>query len=233
LGKRGLALPDEEVMNTKELVRQEISAFADGEMHGQEIESTLASLCDDVCREDWEIYHQIGDLLRSSDMNVSMSPGFASSMAARLEMEPPILAPNAATQTSLVQPSDTTAQTGARNAAAKKWQPKYWLASGFGAAGLALAALLGLPQLMVTAMKAPGNDDTLIASASSNAPDIRTGSSTNSAEVTVQRTSGTPDVILRDPRIDDYLSAHHRLSPTLYSGTHYARSATFTSDSNK
>lgn len=34
-------------------------------------------------------------------------------------------------------------------------------------------------------------------------------------------------VILRDPRIDDYLHAHQRFSPSVYSSAQYARSATF------
>jgi sigma-E factor negative regulatory protein RseA len=38
---------------------------------------------------------------------------------------------------------------------------------------------------------------------------------------------------LRDPGIDDYLLAHQRFSPSVYSTAQYARSATFVNDSNK
>jgi sigma-E factor negative regulatory protein RseA len=39
--------------------------------------------------------------------------------------------------------------------------------------------------------------------------------------------------VLRDPRIDDYLLAHQRFSPSVYSTAQYARSATFAVESDK
>jgi len=39
--------------------------------------------------------------------------------------------------------------------------------------------------------------------------------------------------ILRDPGIDEYLLAHQRFSPSVYSTAQYARSATFAVDSDK
>jgi len=39
--------------------------------------------------------------------------------------------------------------------------------------------------------------------------------------------------VARDPRIDDYLLAHQRFSPSMYSSTQYARSAAFAIDSDK
>jgi sigma-E factor negative regulatory protein RseA len=39
--------------------------------------------------------------------------------------------------------------------------------------------------------------------------------------------------VLRDPRIDEYLMAHQRFSPSVYSSAQYARSATFASDTGK
>ena len=39
--------------------------------------------------------------------------------------------------------------------------------------------------------------------------------------------------VLRDPRIDEYLSEHQRFSPSLYNTAQYARSATFAIDADK
>jgi sigma-E factor negative regulatory protein RseA len=39
--------------------------------------------------------------------------------------------------------------------------------------------------------------------------------------------------MLRDPDIDDYLLAHQRFSPSVYSTAQYARSATFATDTEK
>jgi sigma-E factor negative regulatory protein RseA len=208
-------------MDTKESVRQEISAFADGELHKQEIDSVLAALRHDEGKEDWKIYHQIGDLLRSDDMNINLSPGFSSRMAARLEAEAPILAP---------QP---TAQPGAKNAVVNKRQPKYWFASGMAAAGVALAAFLGLPQLIVTTSQAPTSDGPMLASVSPPAGDVSNGEPLGTSKVAGKLGSNSGAVVLRDPRIDEYLSAHHGLSPSFYSATHYARSAIFATDSHK
>lgn len=44
--------------------------------------------------------------------------------------------------------------------------------------------------------------------------------------------TGAPDV-LRDARIDEYLLAHQRFSPSVYSTAQFARSATFATESGK
>ena len=42
---------------------------------------------------DWDIYHQIGDVLRSETMAAPVSARFTENLAARLAAEPPLLAP--------------------------------------------------------------------------------------------------------------------------------------------
>ena len=66
-------------MDTKEMTRERISAFADGECDDAHVDIVLAALREGAGKADWEIYHQIGDVLRSDDMAVQMSSGFAAS----------------------------------------------------------------------------------------------------------------------------------------------------------
>jgi sigma-E factor negative regulatory protein RseA len=89
---------------------------------------------------------------------------------------------------------------------------KRWALPGMvAAAATAAIAFVVTPQLMV-AMK--GNP------ASEPAGSV----------VTASAAQGT---VLRDERIDDYLLAHQRFSPSVFSTAQYARTATFSTDSNK
>ena len=196
-------------MNTKETTREQISALADGELDERQLDAALASLRDQDARADWDLYHQIGDLLRSDDMAVGLSPGFSARMAARLDAEPTIVAPPSAVAPAQVK--------SAARSSARKWA----LPSMAAAAAMASVAFIATPQLMV-AMK---------------------GDSSSTAQAPVQLAGGeqpgivaasAPEgVVLRDPRIDDYLMAHQRISPSVYSSAQFARSATFATNPGK
>lgn len=80
-------------MASAELSKQQISAFADGELPDHEVEATMAVLTASGGRSDWDMYHQIGDVLRSDTMALPLSAGFTDRLAARLAAEPPLLAP--------------------------------------------------------------------------------------------------------------------------------------------
>jgi len=189
-------------MNTKEMTREQISALADGELAEQHVDIVLSALRQGKGRADWDIYHQIGDVLRSDDMAVGLSPGFAARMAARLEAEPTIVAP-------MQVPSVKTMRSGQ----ARRWMVPSMVA----AAAMATVAFVTTPQLMV-AMKGDNPMPETTA-------EIEQGA--------VVAASAPEGIVLRDPRIDDYLMAHQRFSPSVYSTAQFARSATFTADSNK
>jgi sigma-E factor negative regulatory protein RseA len=215
-------------MNTvEELARQKISALADGGLNDKEIESALEMFRNDDRRDDWDVYHQIGDLLRSSDMDVKFSPGFSARMAARLEMEPTIVAPGAAAQVASVPAADTELQAATISSNLKKRHVKYWFASGLAAAGVA-AALTGAPHLMTATGKLLTDRESMVVALSSD-----TRQATNSPGAALQEAAGTPGIVMRDTHIDDYLLAHQRFSPSLYGVTHYARTAAFATDSTK
>jgi sigma-E factor negative regulatory protein RseA len=192
-------------MNTKDMAREQISALADGELPEQHVNMVLGTLRQMENKADWEIYHQIGDVLRSDDMAVLLSAGFASRMAARLDAEPAIVAPAVA---------DWTAEQAAEAMRpAKRWA----MPSMVAAAAVAAVAFITTPQLMVAMKSEPAIVET--------AKLASVGPATDQAATVA--TSGPDGVILRDPGIDDYLLAHQRFSPSVYSTAQYARSATF------
>jgi sigma-E factor negative regulatory protein RseA len=184
-------------MNTKEIIREQISAFADGE--STDVEGALAALRHPEQKGVWELYHRIGDSLRSDEMAFELSADFASRLSARLDAEPTVIAPTA-----------TTASAG-------KWMPlhasKRWtLPRLAAAAAVATGAFILTPKLMNTV-----NGDRVLAEVPPVIAPV-------AAQVSVS--SITSDgVMLRDPNIDDYLLAHQRFSPSVYSTAQYARPA--------
>lgn len=177
-------------------------------MANQQLDAALAALRQAEGQGDWEVYHQIGDVLRSTDMAVPLSAGFSARMAMRLEAEPTIVAPGLIAcniderPASLLQPRSMT----------KRWTVPSMVA----AAAVAAVAFVTTPQLIVAIKGRPdGAADSAIAAGSS------------AVQGAVIAASAPEGVVLRDPRIDDYLLAHQRFSPSVYSTAQYARSATF------
>ncbi|MFC7516574.1 sigma-E factor negative regulatory protein [Herbaspirillum sp. GCM10030257] len=214
-------------MNTNEMSGEKISALADGEITDEQLDLALAAMKKDNACADWALYHQIGDVLRSSDMAINMSSDFSARFAARLQTEPTVIAPTASITRANglangdVQGSKVSGQTS-DSRSTKRWA----LPGMAAAAAMAAVAFVATPQLMVAMHGNPISAETSIASASTDKP-----SAADSATVTAASASG--EVVMRDPRIDDYLFAHQRFSPSLYSTAQYARSATFATESTK
>jgi len=187
-------------MNTKSLVHERISVFADGETSDEQLDIALAELRDEDGKATWALYHQIGDLLRSDEMAIPLSAGFSASMAARLAAEPTLVAP--------VVP-----------ARAKKSNVRRIALPGVLAAAAAAVAFVGTPQLMVAMHGSPVS-----------APAVAVVSDSG---VTRSALTANVGAVMRDQGIDEYLMAHQRFSPSVYSSAQYARAATFANESGK
>jgi sigma-E factor negative regulatory protein RseA len=190
------------IMDTKSLVQERVSVFADGETSDEQLEIALADLRQEEAKEAWELYHRIGDILRSDEMDVPFSSGFSSRMAASLAAEPTLIAPKLASKP-------------ARSRARRFALP------GVLAAAAAAVAFVGTPQLMVAFQGHPASAPALAVIADGG----------------VERTALTGGArtgqVLRAQGIDEYLMAHQRFSPSVYSSAQYARSATFANESGK
>lgn len=80
-------------MKANELINEEISAFADGELDEYRTDGILRVLREPVNQNEWHVYHQIGDVMRSEEMAFELSGSFSARMAARLDAEPLFMAP--------------------------------------------------------------------------------------------------------------------------------------------
>jgi sigma-E factor negative regulatory protein RseA len=75
-------------MDTNKKTRETISAFADGELPDADLELALAALREPDGRQAWELYHRIGDALRSEPGQAELTGGFATRLADKLAAEP-------------------------------------------------------------------------------------------------------------------------------------------------
>lgn len=191
-------------MNTTNMTREQISAFADNELSDGHLDITLAALRQQDGREAWSFYHKIGDALRSDDLNLQPDAAFTARIFASLDAEPTIMVP-----------AEKRIGSGRENTLKRFAMPSMAVAA------VAVAAFLTVPQMM--SQNAP-----LVASHSSSVPVVL--AATTPETVTVASHEGD---VLRDPRIDEYLLAHQRFSSSVYNSAQYARSATFAVDSDK
>jgi len=120
-------------MDTKQKTREQISALADGELPDVQIDQALSAMQTADAKADWEIYHRIGDALRSDEVaDVSFTEGFSARLAARLESEPVFIAP-------------AKIQVEGRQSGVRRWA----LPGIAAAAAMAGVAFVATPHLMV------------------------------------------------------------------------------------
>lgn len=214
-------------MSIDKMSREQISALADNELADSHINVALAALRQPEQQAAWDIYHQIGDVLRSDDMAVAMRPDFAARMAARLDAEPVIVAPSFSGKS--VACNETGAKAGIRN------KLKRFAIPGAIAAAATSVALMATPQLMVAVKGNFIKDDAqeVIASTTQAVSNSSIISASTSQSAVVSPANSDHGMVLRDPYIDEYLRAHQRFSPSVYSSAQLARSATLAHDSDK
>lgn len=192
-------------MNTKQTLRERISTFTDGEMSPDQATALLRDAAHNELLKDWDLYHSIGDVLRSDDIRGAMSEDFSARFAARFAQEATIVAPAAA----------VAVAEKARSGIKIRNAPPRWILPGVAAAVAVIVTTLTAPQIMTAVQR--GHAAPVSAEAS---------------VVSVELADAGLEV-LRDPMIDDYVLAHQQFSPSLYNSAHYVRSATFASDSSK
>jgi sigma-E factor negative regulatory protein RseA len=74
-------------MDTNKKNRERISALSDDALPKDDHELACAALRTDEGRAAWEVYHLIGDVLRTGEF-ADLSPGFAARLNSRLAAEP-------------------------------------------------------------------------------------------------------------------------------------------------
>jgi sigma-E factor negative regulatory protein RseA len=220
--------------------RERLSALVDGELDGAALPQACAQWREnDQHRATWHAWHLIGDVLRSDDLahSPARDAAFLASLRARLEREPVVLAPQPAAQVvgAAYLPADLPAHGSARVAARagrRGWMAPSAVAAGF----VAVAGVLTLMRPGVLpertpaeriagaasgAIVAPGAPVAVVAGAGSASTAPAPGSVGSQALV-----AGVP--VIRDARLDLYLSAHKQFAGSSALGvpSAYLRNAT-------
>ena len=211
-------------MNDQLSTREMVSALADGQLRGRDFERAVQLVSGDAdAQAAWQIYHLAGDALRSSDIACRTSDdAFMARLKASLAQEtvyskPAVMAAPVA---------EVGRVAGGRHAEAANESGFRWkLVAGF--ASVAAVAAIGW-----NAAGRLGQADIQSQMAKAPAPAISAQPVAVSAAPAAQQpvnVAGTQQVMIRDPRLDELLSAHRQFGGTsaLQMPAGFLRNATF------
>nr|WP_316640598.1 sigma-E factor negative regulatory protein [uncultured Roseateles sp.] len=207
---------------------QGLSALMDGQASAAEVKALCEAWGqDEGLQQDWQLYHLIGDTLRSDEL--AQQPGhdarFLSRLSAQLALEPVVLAPQAAAAPAAVIPVRKRA----------RWAAPMTVAAGFMMVAGALVVLQGngmLEQGAVSTLAQAENAGARTIAASSLAaspqPDVGVVAVGGPVNALVQ-TYPANQQLVRDARLDRYLQAHKDIGAGTALGvsTGYLRNASY------
>jgi sigma-E factor negative regulatory protein RseA len=189
-------------MENKMQTQELISALADGQLRGEAFARGVeVALTDPEALEAWQTYHLIGDVLRSGEAAVGTAPtAFLSKLQVRLRQEEGVVP--ARPPIEFRESRTTGMRREAANDASLRWKAVAALASVAAFAAIswtAIGSLSGKPEQ--AQMAAHGG--TIVA--------------------------GSQGVMIRDPRLDEFLAAHRQLggASALQAPAGFLRNATF------
>jgi len=192
---------------------ESLSALTDGELESAEMARACSAWRDDAqARRTWHAYQLIGDVLRSDDLSstAGRDAAFLAAVRARLADEPVVLAPEPSSEP---VPAVHAAPRVANASRHSRWS---WMAPSAVAAGFVLVT----GALLVTRTPVPG-----VGGSEPMFARVGLGGSPNAQMVNVSSptlpasdSSVEPQVIvlngqmLRDARVDRYLTAHKQFA---------------------
>lgn len=224
-------------MNKRKMTQEHISAFADSELTDQEFAAVLVALRAPEQREAWDVYHRIGDVLRSEDLAYEMRPQAQLRMAALLDAEPIVFAPVQTGHQSKNQSPDFERLDVEQGGPTSVKVGRHFFRPGLAAAAAAAAvAFFAAPPLMV-AFNGWGNDASRLASSGSpvmaavEKGDIKLKRGADIKDTVAYATDArSSNAMSHDSNVDEYLFAHQRFSRSGYSNAQYASPASFTTE---
>lgn len=190
---------------------ENLSTLVDGELHGSEQQSAMARvLADSQARSAWHTYQVIGDVLRSEELSdASQDLRFLAKLEARLVLEPQSPVDTHVIQTSSPLPSNMKVQSAN--------SPVFWRML----AGVACSALLAVMGVAIWSPVATPSDGQVATAHPSATPTL--------AQSAPLEVAVGPDGMIRDPRLDQLLSAHQQLGghSALQMPSGFLRNATY------
>ncbi|RZL88592.1 MAG: anti-sigma factor [Variovorax sp.] len=202
------------------MVHEQVSALADGHLRGDEFAQVIDRVCvDGELRATWSTYHLVGDVLRSGAHSAcSDTSAFLARFQQRLAAEPSVQVP--------VPEVTGAVSVSGRIEAANEPVFRWKLVAG--AASMAAAVAIGWswvgsagsPLAGAQLAQQQGANAVVAASAQPQPP-----STLASTRVIVG--NGNPQVMLRDPRLDQLLEAHQQAGGASQMPSGFLRNATF------
>ncbi|MEG2047235.1 MAG: sigma-E factor negative regulatory protein [Comamonas sp.] len=222
---------------TDDLKNKELlSALVDGELYGDELRQAVAWAEESEGHASWQLYHLVGDVLRSPELAHHSQHDLLSGLRAQLAQEPPLSLQSAPLeQLAVAQPPLTSAvpslvRDPVANASVFRWK----VAAGF--ASVAAVAAMGWNLVIVPAgnssqlAQAPAHPASVqLAQGASSGPMMSVPQADGS--VIAVATGNGSEVILRDPRLDELLAAHRQFGSkaSLQMPADFLRNASFAS----
>jgi len=191
-------------MNDDDVVmRERLSALADGQLQDDEFAQAMAFAATDVGRAHWHAYHVVGDVLRSSELASPYSSALLDRVRAQIAQEP---APTALASGELAQVAEVeTAAARVANAGLFQWK----MVAGFAS----LAAVAAIGWNTYAGLQGPAAGAQL---AAAQGPSVQLPAANG---IAVADSSGTgslngKQIMIRDPRLDELLAAHKQFGST-------------------
>jgi sigma-E factor negative regulatory protein RseA len=223
---------------TDDLKNKELlSALVDGELYGDELSQAVAWAEEGEGHASWQLYHLVGDVLRSPELAHHSQHDLLSGLRAQLAHEPPLsLQPAALEQLAPAQlPMTSAVQSLVRDPVANASVFRWKMAAGF--ASVAAVAAMGWNLVVVPARtgsqlaQAPAASQASVqlAQGMPGAP-MMSVPQTDGSVIAVATGNGS-EVILRDPRLDELLAAHRQFGSkaSLQMPADFLRNASFAS----
>ncbi len=219
-------------MDTKLTQHEQLSALADGQLDDAAFEQAMQFAHEEEGRASWQLYHLVGDVLRSPELahHAADNGAFLQRLQQRLADEPALGRPVQASQQAAV-PLQLPVVPEAANASVFQWKMVAGLASMAAVVVVgwsswsSLQSVPGGAAAMAVLSSAP-----VVASATAPvaAPPALTLAQANTAPASQPQLPGE-QVMLRDPRLDELLAAHQQFGNTtaLQMPARFLRNATF------
>ncbi|MBP6598717.1 MAG: sigma-E factor negative regulatory protein [Giesbergeria sp.] len=212
-------------MDTQLTQHEQLSALADGQLDDAAFEQALQFAHEEEGRASWQLYHLVGDVLRSPELahHAADNGAFLQRLQQRLADEP---APGRPLQAGLglqaAVPLQLPVVPEAANASVFQWKMVAGLASVAAVAVVGWSSWSSLHSVPNgTAMAVLSNSAPVVASVT--APVVAPVSQVQ------QLPQPAEQVMLRDPRLDELLAAHQQFGATsaLQMPARFLRNATF------
>jgi sigma-E factor negative regulatory protein RseA len=207
-------------MNQTMTIREQVSALADGHLQGEEFARAIEAVCaDDEAHRVWRAYHLVGDVLRAGAHSpCSDSSAFLARFQQRLAAEPVVSAP-------AVSPPEAPTMHAVRHKTDAANEPVFRWKLVAGAASLVAVAAISWTLVGNGAPFPSQQAANAVLAAAAPANPLPAAAPLASTRVVVG--SGSPQVMLRDPRLDQLLEAHQQAGGASQMPSGFLRNATF------